>query len=149
VNSNSVQAHLDHGDFLGSCSAAGCDDIPNISSGIGSNSLSESEEDNYISFNELDQPSHSYGSNQIQAENFPNPFYPETMIRYYLPERQWMSLTVFDMNGQPVILLAKGIYDAGWHDVIFDGSTAADGIYCYRLQTQHDNLSRTMVLDSK
>jgi len=149
VNSNSVQAHLDHGDFLGSCSAADCDDIPNISSGIVSNSLSESEEDNYISFNELDQPSHSYGSNQIQAENFPNPFYPETMIRYYLPERQWMSLTVFDMNGHPVILLAKGIYDAGWHDVIFDGSTTADGIYCYRLQAQHDNLTRTMVLDSK
>jgi hypothetical protein len=34
VNSNAVLSHLNHGDFLGSCSAANCDDIPNINSGI-------------------------------------------------------------------------------------------------------------------
>ena len=150
VNANSVQAHLDHGDFLGSCSAADCDDVPNINSGIVSGAHVEREEDGYISIHEQDIVfGQSNDSDQIQVENFPNPFFPETMIRYYLPERQWMSLTVFDMNGHPVVLLAKGIYEAGWHSVIFDGSTTADGIYCYRLQTQQDNLTRTMVLDSK
>jgi hypothetical protein len=29
------------------------------------------------------------------------------MIRYYLPEKQWMSLTVFDMNGHPVVYWQK------------------------------------------
>jgi thermitase len=67
------------------------------------------------------------------AEGYPNPFNPSTTIRYGLPERTYVSLSVFNTLGQKVASLVQGEQDAGYHEVKFDGSRLASGIYFYRL----------------
>jgi len=74
------------------------------------------------------------------SQNYPNPFNPETRIDYTLPEKQNVSLRVYNMLGEMVQELVNEVKPAGTYTVTFDGSSAASGlpsgIYVYRIQTE-------------
>jgi len=48
-------------------------------------------------------------------------------------------LSVFNTLGQRVTLLVDGKQDAGYHEVIFEGSGLTSGVYFYRLQARSIN----------
>ncbi len=66
-------------------------------------------------------------------EPFPNPCNPGTTIRYELPESRDVRLAVYDMIGREVSVLVDQRKDAGVHEVRFDGSGLASGVYLARL----------------
>jgi hypothetical protein len=67
-------------------------------------------------------------------QNYPNPFNPSTTIRYELPMAAEVRLSVYDVLGREVSVLVNERRGAGVHEVRFDGSRLASGIYLYRLQ---------------
>lgn len=79
-------------------------------------------------------------------QNFPNPFNPSTMIRYEIPRRAHVTLTVFSALGEDVAKLADGEEAAGVHEVRLDGGTLASGVYFYTLQAGTYSETRRLML---
>jgi hypothetical protein len=76
----------------------------------------------------------------------PNPFNPATTLRFELPAAARVSLKVFDACGRTAATLVDGRREAGFHEIIFDGSDLPSGIYFARLQAGEYIAVRKMVL---
>lgn len=80
-------------------------------------------------------------------QNFPNPFNPVTKISYDLPERNTVSLKVYNVLGELVVVLINNeIKNAGNYSTEFDGTSLASGIYYYELRAGSFIETRKMVL---
>jgi len=77
---------------------------------------------------------------------YPNPFNPITVIRFSLPHTELAKLTIYDITGRKVQVLANEVFNAGEHRVTFDGSGLASGVYFYRLQAGEYSAVQKMVL---
>lgn len=80
------------------------------------------------------------------SQNYPNPFNPLTTIRLGLPESGYVKLTVYDMMGRQIIALVNGYREAGIHEVTFDATSLASGLYVYRIEAGRFATVRKMVL---
>jgi len=83
----------------------------------------------------------------VLEQNYPNPFNPITTIKFALAETQKAELRVFDLLGNEVATLFKGIADGGKiYEVVFDAENYSSGIYFYRLETANKTENRKMLL---
>ena len=80
------------------------------------------------------------------SANYPNPFNPETTIRYVLPQAGNVRLAVYDLLGHEVAVLVDEPKPAGHHATRFDAGDLPSGAYVYRLQAQDKTIVRTMML---
>lgn len=77
-----------------------------------------------------------YEVNEFQLyQNFPNPFNPSTQISFYLPERNFITLKVYDNTGRVVSELISGFLPEGKHIKYWNGENHSSGIYYYALQS--------------
>ncbi len=79
-------------------------------------------------------------------QNAPNPFNPTTVIRFSLDEAAEIDLSVYNMRGERVAVVAQGSYTPGTYNVAFDGSRLASGVYFYRLNAGGRILQKKMLL---
>jgi VWFA-related protein len=82
----------------------------------------------------------------VLKQNSPNPFNPETVIEFILPQDDHIRLVVFDRHGRQIDVLAEGPHPAGSHVARFSGEQFPSGIYFYRLETSRNFEVRKMVL---
>jgi hypothetical protein len=76
----------------------------------------------------------------LLEQNQPNPFNPETIIRYGLPVNAQVHIRVYNVMGQLVKTLVNENQPAGQHQVIWNGTNengerVASGVYLYRFET--------------
>lgn len=82
----------------------------------------------------------------ILYQNYPNPFNPVTIIRYDLPKKIKVTLTIYDILGREVKKLVDEIEDPGKKSVRFNASTIAGGLYFYRLQSGDFTSTKKLIL---
>jgi len=83
--------------------------------------------------------------------NYPNPFNPETTIRYQLAQNENVKLQIFNIKGQLVRSLVNASQNAGFYTVLWNGtdvngSSCSSGIYFYRLETNTAKQVKRMLL---
>lgn len=79
-------------------------------------------------------------------QNYPNPFNPTTKIQFSVPNSGKFNVKVYDVLGRVVATLFDGELTAGVHQVSFDASNIASGMYVYKLSGENVNLVKKMVL---
>lgn len=79
-------------------------------------------------------------------QNFPNPFNPNTVISFEIPSATDVKLEVFDLLGRRVAQLVDDKRNAGLHQVSFNASNLASGVYLYQLKAGQLSLTNQMML---
>ncbi len=88
-----------------------------------------------------------HSSISLSHQSHPNPFNPTTTISFDLPVTSEVKLNIFDIHGRDVGAGFKSAqYNPGTHQITFDGSDLASGIYIYRLTANDFTASGKMVL---
>ena len=87
----------------------------------------------------------------ILRQNVPNPFNPKTTVSFTLERAGRLRLTVHDVTGRQVALLAEGDFPAGDFTQSWDGRDAqgrqlASGTYFLRLDANGERMTRKMAL---
>jgi len=79
--------------------------------------------------------------------NYPNPFNPETNIRFAVPENGFATLKVFNVLGQEVATLFSGMAQAGHYiSATFNASKLASGVYFSRLEYNGKSIVQRMLM---
>ena len=80
----------------------------------------------------------------------PNPMRDATQLEFTLPRAMAARLSVFDLAGREVAMLADGAFAPGRHPVIWDGRTekgrAAAGLYYVQLSADGRRLARRLIV---
>lgn len=79
-------------------------------------------------------------------QNYPNPFNPATIIKFSVPSDGLVTLKVYDILGKEVGTLLNQVIPQGNHQVNFDASGLASGMYIYTLTAGQYTKSYKMVL---
>jgi hypothetical protein len=95
-----------------------------------------------------DVPSQSYTT---LYQNYPNPAYEKTMIRFTIPDNRNVKLDIYDISGRLVRTLANGIPGAGSYFCVWDGKDASGkavpgGVYLYTLKVGSYTQTRKLLL---
>lgn len=85
------------------------------------------------------------------SQNYPNPFNSSTEIRFVIPDRQKVTLTIYNLLGRKVKTLvdkvvAAGEYTVNWDGTNESGNQVASGVYFYKLYSKDIAKMRKMVL---
>ena len=94
----------------------------------------------------------TYSGNEDRAprlalfQNSPNPFNPSTTIRFTLGSAGHVDLRAYDAAGREVAVIASGRMDAGAHEIAWNASGLASGVYFYLLRAEGRMVSRKAVL---
>lgn len=81
------------------------------------------------------------------SQNYPNPFHSKTTIKYCVPDKMLIKLTVFDADLKMIKQLEDEVKEAGTYETAFDGNDLPGGTYFYRLRTKNFADIKKMVLD--
>jgi len=105
----------------------------------------------YFNLNVINHNSiHPVNSNVINGyklfQNFPNPFNPMTKIKFSIPENNYVSLKIYDINGKEAGIIFSGNLKSGVYETDFDATNLASGIYFYKLETNSYKEIKKMIL---
>jgi uncharacterized protein (DUF362 family) len=78
-------------------------------------------------------------------QNYPNPFNPSTVITFYLPRTESVSLRLYDVTGQEVETLMEGEVPAGIHEFRWKANGLASGVYVYQLHAGRFSDTKKMI----
>lgn len=101
--------------------------------------------------------SQDQGSQFDLEQNFPNPFTPgvsPTIFSYTIPRASHVTLTVYNLLAQEVVVLVDAEEGPGLHRIAWDGSDKKGelvpaGVYWYKLEAGEETaLKRLRVSDS-
>jgi parallel beta-helix repeat protein len=84
-------------------------------------------------------------------QNFPNPFNPETKIRFDLPEQAEVTVRIFNLLGEEVVTLKQEKMPAGTHTLSWDGrnkagQVAPNGVYFLRVEADNKVATKKLLL---
>ena|GEM_PF-1176530 len=77
---------------------------------------------------------------------YPNPFNPSTVIPFTLKEQGNVKVSVYDIMGREVNVIADRVFSSGQHRVTFDANGLSSGIYLIRVWHNGQTFTKRVTL---
>ena len=99
---------------------------------------------------QLDEVNHIHPRDLNLQQNYPNPFNPETRIDYQIFSSGYTTLTIYNIRGENVKTIFKGITSIGNYSISWDGTDdfgklLPSGHYFYQLKNNEIIDTKKMV----
>jgi hypothetical protein len=117
-----------------------------ISSGSYYYRLKQIDYDGSFSYSEVVEVEMPLVTEFALEQNYPNPFNPSTTIRFNLPEKEFVTLKIYDVMGNEIATLIREEKSAGNHTINYDASELSSGTYFYKLQAGSNIETHKMLL---
>ncbi len=85
-------------------------------------------------------------NNYSLAQNYPNPFNPSTTIQYQIPQREFVTIKVFNTLGKEVATLVNEIKNAGVYEIKLNADNLDSGVYFYQIKAGDYLNTRKLIL---
>lgn len=108
--------------------------------GIYSYRLKQVDFDGSFTYSQIVEVNISSPTEFVLYQNFPNPFNPSTTIKFSLPLKSNVEISVFNSLGEKVDEAFNGELEEGYHEIDFNATGLPSGVYLYQLKTT-DNVS--------
>ena len=80
------------------------------------------------------------------SQNYPNPFNPTTTLTFSLSRAEVVKIDIFNSIGQKVETLANSRFTSGRHQVVWDATGMASGLYFYSINSGKFRETKKMTL---
>jgi photosystem II stability/assembly factor-like uncharacterized protein len=80
------------------------------------------------------------------SQCYPNPFNPDTKIRFYIPVQQYVEIKIFDVLGNEAGIICMENLPPGSYERQWNGSGLSSGIYYYRMKAGNFVQTKKMAL---
>jgi len=107
--------------------------------------LKQIDNDGQFKFSEVVEIEKNTVDKILLDQNFPNPFNPATTIRFSLPERSFLNLSIYSLTGEKISELLNEVVESGSNEVLFDAASLASGVYFYVLKSPQLTISKKMI----
>lgn len=97
-------------------------------------------------FSGITQTGNSIPNNFGLFQNYPNPFNPVTKIKFSIPVKGNVKLSVFDALGRVVNILVNQNLNYGTYEAEWNASDYPNGVYFYKLETEKYSETKKMAL---
>ena len=90
------------------------------------------------------------------SQNYPNPFRDKTTIKYCIPYKTRVDITLYNQEGGKIITLVDEVQNAGTYEVVFDiykcfsakCGNLKRGLYTYELRTEEFSQKKSMTIEN-
>jgi hypothetical protein len=82
----------------------------------------------------------------ILDQNYPNPFNPSTTIRFGLPVKGNVKISVYNQLGELVSIILNKEMEQGNHSVVWNAENMASGVYFYEMSAGNSILVKKLLL---
>ena len=128
------------------------DDLGAITN-LGPNDLANLNFQNYIYVSNtiLGSNYENMPNQYLLHQNYPNPFNPITTLRYNIPEKILVRISIFDISGNLIKMLVNevknaGFYSARWGAINNNGQPVSAGVYFYKIHAGNFVDTKKMIL---
>jgi uncharacterized protein (DUF362 family) len=118
-----------------------CDNYMNLlnTKGVGTNQLSQIQivgDGSSLLTSVSQNPRAQQPAGFQLCSNYPNPFNPSTMIVFFAPSSEFVTLKVYDMTGREIETLITGVVPSGEHRLQWSATGLPSGVYLCRLEAR-------------
>jgi len=92
------------------------------------------------------QNSKKIPSSYLLNQNYPNPFNPETKIEFQIPEKNFVSIKIFDCLGKEISTLVSEFLQPGSYSTDFNASGLPGGVYFLKMISGGFSETKKMIL---
>lgn len=93
-----------------------------------------------------DEPENNRPEEFKLNQNYPNPFHRKTNIEYWLKNRDFVTIDIFNLLGKRVDTAINSFQPADRHTFTYDAKKLPAGVYFYRLRGNGFSQTRKMIL---